>query len=98
MILLLFLDKSCSNNDNEPQQHNVQLGYPIFLSRRNVPFGFSDAPFATTVLDRFPKKNYKGLPLPEEELPMFCYPTGCRLQRAMYQDVPIAQCYGHLGA
>ena len=35
-----------------------------------------------------------GTPLPEEELPMFCYPTGCRLHRARYSDAPLAQCYG----
>jgi hypothetical protein len=46
------------------------------------------------VLDRFPTKNYKGFPLPEEELPMFCYPTGCRLRRALFQDAPLAECYG----
>jgi hypothetical protein len=53
-----------------------RFGSPTFLVRRNQPFGFADAAFATRVLDRFPKRNYKGLPLPEEELPMFCYPTG----------------------
>jgi hypothetical protein len=46
------------------------------------------------VLDRFPYKNYKGLPLPEEELPMFCYPTGCRLHRARFKDAPLPQYYG----
>ncbi|KAL3898606.1 MAG: hypothetical protein SGARI_006634 [Bacillariaceae sp.] len=45
-------------------------------------------------MDRFPYKNYKGLPLPEEELPMFCYPTGCRLYRAKYSDAPLPQYYG----
>ena len=71
-----------------------QFGSPAILVRRNRPFGFADAAFATRVLDRFPQRNYKGLPLPQEELPMFCYPTGCRLFRARYSDAPLAQYYG----
>lgn len=70
------------------------LGTPIILVKRNVPIGFADVAFATSVLDRFPLKNYKDLPLPEEELPMFCYPTGCRLFRARYSDAPLPQYYG----
>ena len=71
-----------------------QFGSPVILVRKNQPFGFADAAFATSVLDRFPTRNYKGLPLPQEELPMFCYPTGCRLFRARYSDAPLAQYYG----
>jgi len=71
-----------------------QLGSPVILVKRNLPFGFADAAFATRVLDRFPRRNYKGLPLPEEELPMFCYPTGCRLYRARFSDAPLPQYYG----
>jgi uncharacterized membrane protein YgcG len=70
------------------------LGATTILVRRNIPLGFCDAAFATRVLDRFPDRNYKGLPLPEEELPMFCYPTGCRLHRARFSDAPLAQYYG----
>jgi hypothetical protein len=70
------------------------LGSVCLLVRHNVPMGFCDAAFSTRVLDRFPHKNYKGLPLPEEELPMFCYPTGCRLHRAKYSDAPLSQYYG----
>lgn len=69
-------------------------GSPTILVKRNVPFGFADLAFATRVLDRFPFKNYKGLPLPEEELPMFCYPTGCRLHRARYSEAPLPEYYG----
>ena len=71
-----------------------QLAMPAILTRKNVPAGFADAAFATKVLDRFPEQNYKGLPLPEEELPMFCYPTGCRLHRARFSEAPVAQYYG----
>jgi hypothetical protein len=78
-------------HDVTPQQ---RLGTTAILIRRNVPLGFCDAAFATRVLDRFPFRNYKGLPLPEEELPMFCYPTGCRLHRARFSDAPLAQYYG----
>jgi hypothetical protein len=81
------------------QQHEKQKSTAIFgatclIVRHNVPMGFCDAAFSTRVLDRFPYKNYKGLPLPEEELPMFCYPTGCRLHRAKYSDAPLPQYYG----
>ncbi|KAL3826923.1 hypothetical protein ACHAXA_006003 [Cyclostephanos tholiformis] len=48
---------------------------PVILLRRNVPNGFADVPIAPAkVLDRFPRKNYRGNPFPEEELPLFCYP------------------------
>lgn len=76
------------------QTNQGHLGSTCFLVRRNLPMGFCDAAFSTSVLDRFPYKNYKGLPLPEEELPMFCYPTGCRLHRAKYSDAPLPQYYG----
>lgn len=72
----------------------ARLGFPVALARRNLPFGFADAAFATKVQGRFPLGNYKDLPLPEEELPMFCYPTGCRLHRARYCDAPLAEYYG----
>lgn len=49
------------------------LGLPMIILRHNLPLGFADTPFATRVLDRFPKEDYKGVPLPQEELPMFCY-------------------------
>jgi hypothetical protein len=67
---------------------------PAMLVRKNLPSGFADVAFATRVLGRFPFRNYKGLPLPEEELPMFCYPTGCRLHRAEFSNAPLPQYYG----
>lgn len=70
------------------------FGIPTLVSRRNLEFGFCDVPFTTSVLDRFPQKNYKRLPLPEEELPMFCYPRGCRLERALFRDAPLPTSYG----
>ena len=76
------------------QQKQQRLGTTCLLVKRNAPLGFCDAAFSTNVLDRFPYKNYKGLPLPEEELPMFCYPTGCRLHRAKFSDAPLPQYYG----
>jgi hypothetical protein len=84
-----------SEKEHEDNSSDSKLtGMPVLLLRHNTPQGFADAPFATSVLDRFPTKNYKGLPMPEEELPMFCYPTGCRLHRAKFHDAPLAQCYG----
>ena len=77
-----------------PSPALLPLGSPAIVAKRNLPIGFADAAFATQVLDRFPLKNYKDLPLPEEELPMFCYPTGCRLYRARYSDAPLPQYYG----
>jgi rubredoxin len=79
---------------NKKQKAIATLGAMCLIVRHNVPMGFCDAAFSTRVLDRFPYKNYKGLPLPEEELPMFCYPTGCRLHRAKYSDAPLPQYYG----
>lgn len=70
------------------------FGSIALLARRNIAFGFADVAFATRVLGRFPQRNYKNLPLPEEELPMFCYPTGCRLHRAKLSDAPVPQYYG----
>lgn len=84
--------KKPSNNSITTVKKN--LGSPSLLVKRNVPIGFADIAFATRVLDRFPLKNYKGLPLPEEELPMFCYPTGCKLHRAPYSDAPLPEYYG----
>jgi uDENN domain len=78
----------------DPNHVTRTLGSPVILMKRNQPIGFADAAFATSVLDRFPMKNYKGLPLPEEELPMFCYPTGCRLYRTKYSDCPLPQYFG----
>lgn len=82
------------NNERSRPAPALPLGTPLVLVKRNLPIGFADAAFATKVLDRFPLKNYKDLPLPEEELPMFCYPTGCRLYRARYSDAPLPQYYG----
>lgn len=69
-------------------------GTPLVLVRRNIPQGIADTPFSTSVIGRFPYANYKYLPLPEEELPMFCYPTGCRLHRAALCESPLPQYYG----
>ena len=56
---------------------NLSRRRPVILLRRNIPNGFADVPIAPArVLDRFPRKNYRGMPFPEEELPLFCYPRG----------------------
>ncbi len=86
--------KDSSQTQTTAKSGQVVLGTTYLLVRRNTPLGFCDAAFSTTVLDRFPYKNYKGLPLPIEELPMFCYPTGCRLHRAQFSDAPLPQYYG----
>ena len=83
-----------ATTNNSPKCVRKTLGSPTILVKRNLPIGFADIAFATRVMDRFPLKNYKGLPLPEEELPMFCYPTGCRLHRAPFTDAPLPEYYG----
>lgn len=85
------------DNEEDPDEQKEDIrafALPKIICKRNFPLGFLDTPFATSVLDRFPRKDYKGVPLPEEELPMFCYPTGCRLIRAKYQDAPLPEYYG----
>ena len=59
-----------TKTSNENENEFMAFGLPMLVCKRNLPLGFLDAPFATKVLDRFPKKDYKGVPLPEEELPM----------------------------
>jgi hypothetical protein len=62
-------------NNKAPSSSRRQT--PIILLRRNIPHGFCDVPLAPAkVLDRFPRKNYRNMPFPEEELPLFCYPQG----------------------
>jgi hypothetical protein len=56
-----------------------------------MSMGFCDAAFLTRVLN-----CYKGLPLPAEEWPMFCYPSGCQLYHAKYCDAPLSQYFGFM--
>jgi hypothetical protein len=60
------------------------------------PIGFLDTPlpFATKVLNSLPKKDYEGVPLSEEDLPMFWDPTGCKSFCSKYQDAPLPEYYG----
>ena len=88
------ISEGSDNNNKNESTTTCLIGLPRILLKHNKPLGFADMSFATRVLDRFPRKDYKGVPLPQEELPMFCYPTGCRLVRARYQDAPLAECYG----
>ncbi len=57
----------------DAKQDTTLSNFPTVIFQHNLPNGFLDTPFATSVLDRFPSKDYVGAPLPEEELPMFCY-------------------------
>ncbi len=77
-----------------PSQYLHRL-QPILMVRRNARDGFSDIPFATAkVLDRFPQKNYRGMPFPEEELPLFCYPGGSYLVRGKLRDWKLPRSFG----
>jgi hypothetical protein len=96
-VLELDTNEEDAEYEEAPNEEDVlAFGMPSIVCKRNLPMGFLDTPFATQVLDRFPKKDYKGVPLPEEELPMFCYPTGCKLFRARYQDAPLPENYGFI--
>jgi len=78
-------------NRNTSQQHQ---GFPIAALKRNIPNGFADLPFVAKVLDRFPQKNYRGMPFPEEELPLFCYAGGSLLIRDNLRNQPLPKPYG----
>ena len=71
-----------------------RMNVPILIVRKNDPVGFADIPFEASVQDRFPSCDYKGLPMPVEELPLFCYPQGCRLLRTRLSDIPLPSSYG----
>lgn len=78
-------------NRNTSQQNK---GFPIAALKRNIPNGFADLPFVAKVLDRFPRKNYRGMPFPEEELPLFCYAGGSLLIRDKLRNQPLPKPYG----
>lgn len=78
------------------QTSSMPLGVPVLIYRRNIPFGFCDASFAACVLDRFPEKDYKHLPFLQEELPLFCHPTGIRLARRKYRDLETPECFSFI--
>lgn len=88
------LSSSCSAADTSPDQHRHRL-QPIIMVRRNAPDGFLDIPFAAAkVLDRFPQKNYRGMPFPEEEMPLFCYPGGSYLVRDKLRNCRLPRSFG----
>eukprot|EP00979_Chaetoceros_neogracilis_P008665 scaffold1922_cov291-Chaetoceros_neogracile.AAC.8 len=81
-------DDAEDNYKEAPNEEDLlAFGTNAIVCKYNLPMGFLDTPFASQVLDRFPKKDYKGVPLPEEESPMFCYTTGCKLFRARYHKM-----------
>ncbi|EJK48823.1 hypothetical protein THAOC_32351 [Thalassiosira oceanica] len=82
---------SLSQATNTPSSSSA---WPVLLLRRNVPNGLCDLPFAAKVLDRFPRQDYRGLPFPEEELPMFCYPNGSKLVRDRLRNLAMPRSYG----
>jgi hypothetical protein len=74
----------------------MSLGLPVLIHRRNVPFGFCDTSFTASVLDRFPQKDYRHLTFLQEELPLFCYPTGIKLIRRKYRDLETPECFSFI--
>jgi hypothetical protein len=79
---------------NDVPDPPLNRGLAQILFRRNIPNGFADLPFQARVLDRFPSKDYRGMPFPEEELPLFCYPSGNHLVRKKLKDLPSPKCFG----
>ena len=73
---------------------SISPGQPLIFLKRNRPNGFADLPFPATVLDRFPQGNYRGMPFPEEELPMFCYAGGSLLTREKMGNAGLPKSYG----
>ncbi|KAL7544101.1 hypothetical protein ACHAXR_013579, partial [Thalassiosira sp. AJA248-18] len=84
------------NNKSTGLQEGQQQQQPliIILLRHNIPLGITDLPFPTRVLDRFPQKNYRGMPFPEEELPMFCYAGGSMLVRDKVRNLGMPKSFG----
>lgn len=76
-----------------PPPHQSRF-HPIILLGRNIPNGLADVPFEARVLDRFPQKNYREMPFPEEELPMFCYARGSCLVRDKLKNLSVPKSYG----
>ncbi len=72
-LLHSFHSNRCYDEEERGEAERILSNLPTLIFQRNLPNGFLDTPFATSVLDRFPSNNYPGAPLPEEELPMFCY-------------------------
>ena len=72
----------------------IRSKLPILLVRKNDPIGFADIPFEASMQDRFPSRDYEDLPMPVEELPLFCFPQGCCLLRAQLCDIPLPSSYG----
>ena len=89
-----ILNKSDWTSTMLDGSHPTIPGSPIILNRHNTPNGFADLPFAAKVLDRFPQGNYRGMPFPEEELPMFCYARGSLLVRDKLRNVGLPKCFG----
>jgi DENN (AEX-3) domain/dDENN domain/uDENN domain len=89
----ITISPSNSSSDDHSTS-TVKQSLPSLRIRRNRPAGLCETPFATRVLGRVPEQNYHHHPLPEEELPMFCYPTGCTLHRTEYCAIPPPQSYG----
>ena len=83
------LSSSLSTNHNLPGRTPI-----ILLLKHNIPNGYADIPFPSKVLDRFPSKNYRRLPFPEEELPMFCYAKGSMLIRDQLCNIGLPKAYG----
>ena len=80
-----------SVSNNQPSQ---LAGQPVFMVRHNRPHGFADVPFTAKVLARFPQKNYRGMPFPEEELPLFCYAGGSKLVRDKVRNMGMPKALG----
>lgn len=60
------------------------------LCARILPaMGICDLAYEAVTLDRYPLKDYKGLPLPAEALPVFAFPRYLRLQVSSISQYPL---------
>lgn len=71
-----------------------KLGLPaedIYLAYRHGPSaGLCDIPYEAHSLEWFPhEETYEDFPLPQNELPMFCFPRGVVLKHQKRDDTPM---------
>jgi hypothetical protein len=74
-----LLDKNLGRGGREDIHLAVALGPAT---------GICDLPFLPQTVDRYPAVDHSDFPLPESELPDFCFPHGLNLQHRLTTDAP----------
>ena len=71
-------------------KNNLGTKEEVFLCfRRQSPIGICDMSYECSTLDRYPREDIKGLPLPTYQLPTFAFPHGLRLRYSNLEDYPL---------